>query len=94
MHTVVLFGLSVSEFLESQSIFLGTFHHFKGHFKFWTPGFFWTFGDSTPSFTSGLMKPSRLKFQEARGQTRAPSGQTPLQTGVWVTRKPRKHFIA
>ena len=40
MHTVVLFGLSVSEFLESQSIFLGTFHHLKGHFKFWTLGFF------------------------------------------------------
>ena len=88
MHTVVLLDFLSLNFLESQSIFFGTVHHFQGHFEFWTLGFFWTFGDSTPSFTSVLMKPSE------KGQTRAPSGQTPLQTGVWVTRKPRKHFIA
>ena len=37
------------------------------------PRIFWTFDDSTSSFTSGLMKPGRLKLQET-GQTRAPPG--------------------
>ena len=50
MHTVVLFGLSVSVSLSPFFLELST--TFKDILNFGFLGFFWTFGDSTRSFTS------------------------------------------
>ena len=93
MHTVVLFGLSVSEFFNLSPFFLELSTTFKDILNFGFLGFFLLLVIRHVLLL--LMKPGRLKSQ-GRGETktRAPSGQTPLQTGVWVTRKPRKHFIA
>ena len=76
MHTVVLFGLSVSEFFNLSPFFLELSTTFKDILNFGFLGFIWTFGDSKRSFISDETRQAEV------GRERRDKDKSPVWTNL------------